>query len=384
MKKNLLLFLVLPLTLMCGACDKDADPTDKNKLDVEITVKEGTNIKNIIYIIGDGMGFNSIKGGELSVNSEFAFTKWAGYQANTNSLNDDGLDVLTTDSAAAGTALATGTLTINGRIGRDKNLKDLETVFDVAKRVNKSVGIVTTDTINGATPAAFSAHSDSRDNSEEIARSQANSELDLLIGNYSGLYETNKSLFEQKNFTYSKNLNTELFSKERLIINNENMSPYYEANSLKDSVQYAVDYLSKNINGFALMVEQAHIDKNSHSNDFNNMTRAAVELNRTIDYLINRFEGQSDTLIVVTADHETGGLKVSPDKNLKNKYTTGDLSFSYEYTSTSHTKTYVPVYLNHDVFNFAYLDDNITCPVIKNIQIARGVKSLLLLDQKND
>ena len=383
MKKNLHLFLVLPLVLVCGACDKDADPTDKNKLDAEITVKEGTNIENIIYIIGDGMGFNSIKGGELSVNSEFAFTKWSGYQANTNSLNDDGLDVLTTDSAAAGTALATGTLTINGRIGRDKNLKDLETVFDVAKRVNKSVGIVTTDTINGATPAAFSAHSDSRDNSEEIARSQANSELDLLIGNYSGLYETNKSLFEQKNFTYSKNLNTELFSKERLIINNENMSPYTETNSLKDSVQYAVDYLSQNAKGFTLMIEQAHIDKGSHSNDFNNMARAAVELNRTVDYLINRFEGQSDTLIVVTADHETGGLKVSPNKDLKNIYSQGNISFSYEYTSTSHTKTYVPVYLNHDVFNFAFLDDNSTCPVIKNIQIARGIKSLLLLDQKN-
>lgn len=377
MKKNLLLFLVLPLALSLGGCDKDADPTNKDKLDVEITVKEGTNIGNIIYIIGDGMGFESIKGGELSTNTEFAFTKWPSYQANTNSLNDKGLDVLTTDSAAAGTALSSGTLTINGRIGRDIEKKDVETVFDVAKRVNKSVGIVTTDTINGATPAAFSAHSDSRDNSEEIIRSQANSELDLLIGNYSNLYDSNKSLFEQNRFAYSKDLNNELLSKERLIINNENMSPYTETNSLKDSVQYAVDYLSKNTNGFALMIEQAHIDKSSHSNDFNNMARAAVELNRTIDYLINRFEGQSDTLIVVTADHETGGLKVSPDKDLKNIYSQGDISFSYEYSSTSHTKTYVPVYLNHDVFNFVYLDDNITCPVIKNMQIARGIKTLL-------
>ena len=108
------------------------------------------------------------------------------------------------------------------------------------------------------------------------------------------------------------------------------------------------------------------------------MAKAAVELNITIDYLINRFEGQNDTLIIVTADHETGGLKVSPDKDLKNIHSEGNISFSYEYTSNSHTKTFVPVYLNKDVFNFTYLDENTICPTIKNIQIARGLKKALI------
>ncbi|MBQ0009291.1 MAG: alkaline phosphatase [Firmicutes bacterium] len=382
MKKNFVLFLVLPISLLCVACGKDAEPTINEKLNADITVKDGTNIKNIIYVIGDGMGFNSIKAGELATNTNFAFTKWAEYQSNTNSLNDKGLDVLITDSAAAGTALASGTLTINGRIGKDKEFMDVETIFDVAKTVNKSVGIVTTDTINGATPAAFSAHANDRDYSEEIVNSQANSEVDLFIGNYSDLYETNKTLFEQKNFTYSKNLNSEILSKERLIINNENMSPYSEANSLRDSVEYAVDYLSKNNNGFTLMIEQAHIDKASHSNDFNNMVRAAVELNKTLDYLIDRFKDQSDTLIVVTADHETGGLKVSPEMDLKNIYLQDDISFAYEYSTNSHTTTHVPVYLNQDIFNFVNLEDNASYTVIKNIQIARGMKNLLLLNKK--
>lgn len=418
MKKSVLL-LFLPFCLVCSSCNEEVvEPTDPEILNGDVNIKENngkseeigtktdndettsqqtdteeeneinsttdvevsseTKIKNIIYVIGDGMGFNAIKGGELYSNSTFEFTKWLTLSANTRSLDSNtGKDTKTTDSAAGGTALATGTLTINGYIGRDKDLKDLETVFDVAKEVNKSVGIVTTDTIGGATPAAFSAHSNSRNNAQEILESQANSELDLLIGKESSTYENKKNLFIEKNFTYSNKLDRELLSKERLLINNKGMTPYTGSNTLKDSTKFAVDYLSQNENGFALMIEQAYIDKNSHSNKFEDMARSVVELNETMDYLINRYKNQNDTLIILTADHETGSLDVSSDTNLENIYSKDGISFSYHYKSDGHTSAYVPVYLNKDIFDFNFIDAKNEYPLIKNIEIAKGIKNLL-------
>ena len=171
MKKRVLL-LFLPFCLVCSSCNEEVvEPTDQEILNGDVNIKENngkseeigtktdndetssqqtdteeendinsttddevsseTKIKNIIYVIGDGMGFNAIKGGELYSNSTFEFTKWLTLSANTRSLDSNtGKDTKTTDSAAGGTALATGTLTINGYIGRDKDLKDLETILN--------------------------------------------------------------------------------------------------------------------------------------------------------------------------------------------------------------------------------------------------------------
>lgn len=335
-----------------------------------------TQIKNIIYVIGDGMGINSLRGGELYSNKHFSFTRWESYLCNTNSLNSLNKPEKTTDSAAGGTALATGTLTYNQYVGLDKDGNELKTVLDVAKEQGKRIGVVTTDKPYGATPGAFSAHSISRNNTEEIMKSQANSSnLDLLIGCYSGTYDTNKNDFINNGFTYSTNLDNNLLKNDRLFINNKDMIPYEGDNSLLDSAKYAVDYLN-NDNGFTLMIEQAHIDKNSHNNDFEMMAKCAVELSATIDYLVDYFKDSDDTLILITADHETGGLSVSKDQKLKNKYESDVSSFYYAYSTTGHTDTYVPLYMNKKVLNLSPLKEN-EPRLIKNTEIAKQLNNLL-------
>ena len=114
-------------------------------------------IKNIILIIGDGMGVEHISAGEIYEGKEYDFTNWKYVSSNTNSTDSLGkMFNITTDSAAGGTALATGSLTVNYKVGKDRKGNDLYTILDYAAAQGKKTGIVTTDYITGATPAAKS------------------------------------------------------------------------------------------------------------------------------------------------------------------------------------------------------------------------------------
>ena len=116
-------------------------------------------IKNIVLIIGDGMGLEHIAAGQLYVGKKFEFTNWQFTNVNTDSISTEGKGPVLTDSAAAGTALATGKLTVNSYVGKNHLGTNLPTILDNATKLNKSTGVVTTDALHGATPAAFSGHS---------------------------------------------------------------------------------------------------------------------------------------------------------------------------------------------------------------------------------
>ena len=111
---------------------------------IELIPDEPEEIKNLIIVIGDGMGPIHITSGEMADGKDYSFTSWESSRCNTDSVNASGTQVLT-DSAASATALATGTLTINGYVGKDPEKKDLTTIMDIAKEMGKSVGVVTTD-----------------------------------------------------------------------------------------------------------------------------------------------------------------------------------------------------------------------------------------------
>lgn len=403
MKKRLLILLPIFLVSLCGCKNKTSRISKIRNLDeYDVYLKyhpeykeskseweknkqalfnedeiAKSKIKNIIYIIGDGMGFGSVKAGELYSNKKFEFANWATFASNTNSLNKKNKAKETTDSAAGGTALATGTLTSNGVVGRDKDQNDLETVLDVAKAKGKSIGVITTDSISGATPAAFSAHAKNRGDTADILLSQANSNVDLLIGAYTSFYNDNISKFEEKGFVCATSLDESIQSESRVFINNKDMTPFDGNNTLKDSTKYAVDYLSKNDNGFALMIEQAHIDKYAHNHDFDNLAKSSIELNNTLCYLIDNFKDRDDTLIVITADHDNGGLRVSENTNLRNKVTVDGRTFSYRFKYQGHSQEYVPVYMNKPVLSFNFLGISDGRYVLKNTEIAKSIKSLI-------
>ena len=299
------------------------------------------DLANVVFFIGDGMGIASVTGGRIwahgangSLNIEQM--PFSGF-AKTFSSSD-----FVTDSAAAATALATGVKTYNGAIGLSDPVLDptgksrsLETLVDVAKRMGKSVGIVSTAKVTHATPASFYAHVPSREQEEEIAEQVITSNVDLLMGGgreaflpqrkdkrnlIEGLKKSGWKYLESKQ--QMRGLKTKLgdrilglFSEDHLAYDLEREEKQADQPSLQEMVDFAVDHLSKNPKGFFLMVEGGRIDHAAHDNNPKNIFGEMHAFDNAIGSVLKR--RQKDTLILVTADHETGGLALNGYKSLE-------------------------------------------------------------------
>ena len=294
-----------------------------------------SNIKNVIYLIGDGMGFNHLEKtkAEKQVSLTMDTFEFKG-ESMTRSFSN-----ATTDSAAGGTALATGVRTGNGMVGvyyLDKNAKYSypKNLTELCMESGKLTGVVTTDYTSGATPSSFSAHDSDRDNTETISDDQLASGIDLIWGMANG-YVT-EDLAKANGYEYVDTYSEMMALKEGsasfgqfsgdlwdLTPSNEN-APILEQMAVK-----AVDLLDDSDEGFFLMIEGAHIDKHSHSNDGEKMTTALVEFDRTIKAMLDYAKADGETLVVITADHETGGITLKGD--------------SYEFTRGGHSSANVPV-----------------------------------------
>lgn len=293
------------------------------------------NIKNVIYLIGDGMGFNHLLKTKAERNTELVMDtfEYTG-SSMTRSITD-----FVTDSAAGGTALATGIRTYNGAIGvylldGDSKYSQPKNLTELCIENGMMTGVITTDETSGATPASFSAHSSDRDNTEDITNDQLTSDIDLIWGAANGV--ATKSAAEANGFTYVTTYDEMMALEEgsrsyaqftnslwTLEQSDEN-TPNLEQMAVK-----AVDLLDDSDEGFFLMIEGAHIDKHSHSNEDENMTEALLEFDRTIEAMLEYAKEDGETLIVITADHETGGI------TLKNG--------EYTFTRTGHSDANVPV-----------------------------------------
>jgi len=264
-----------------------------------------SKIKNVIYMIGDGMGENHIVSGSI----------YKGEMLNMQTINDkcyvttSSLQTVT-DSAAAATALATGYKTINETIGKDKEGKNLENLIEYSNFKGLKTGIVCTQILNHATPAAFSVHSQYRYNYDEIAISQIESSVDLLLGGGRKYFELNKSLINEKCKWINKLSELEGVSKNERVIGtlaNTSMSQERERISLSQMTKTAINRL-ENENGFFLMIEGSDIDTYSHEADIENMITELIDFDDAVKIAIEYVDKHPDTLLIVTADHETGGL----------------------------------------------------------------------------
>ena len=253
---------------------------------------------NIILVIGDGMGFNSLEYGEDMFESgkyilvedtimydQYKVADRLPYKATSHTRSADVEPV--TDSAAGGTALATGYKTYNGMIGLDVNYQPIKNLSELAKEKGKMAAVLTTDEKTGATPSAFSAHSASRDDSREISKTQEESPVDILIGSIRNPYGIISSTLEK---------------------------------------------LDKAENGFFMMYEEAHIDKSNHSNSSESLYKAYTRLNTALRMFSEYVMYNPDTVLILTADHETGGI------------TWDEEASSYKYTTGNHTGVCVPFY----------------------------------------
>jgi len=329
MRKIFSLFaLIICLSFSLFACS----PTN-------IDVVYPDTIKNVIVVIGDGMGFNHIANAKTYFDdSVFAFDDYFTCPVTTHSLNSK-----VTDSAAAASALATGNKVYNRNISKF-NGKNLKNLMEIAIENNKKTGIITSDNLYGATPACYSSHANHRNDRDDIISGQANSKIDVLIGamDSEDTYAKYQTQFQVNNYKYVTSeeelLNTP--SNQKIIANlNGLRSPYNTSitgqGAFNNIVQYILNYLD-NENGFCLMIENAYIDKCSHSNDLYGALCEVKLLSDIVNTILNFCSNRNDTALIVTADHETGGLRYTSDKNKINNSL---------YAKSGHTSANVPLYL---------------------------------------
>ena len=297
--------------------------------------------ENYILLIGDGMGFNHTKlfdvfsAKELGMYSD-GEEEFYGYmfpymgKAHTNSLSG------TTDSAASGTALATGFKTFNTYVGKDGQMNNVPTLVEIAIALDMATAVISTETPLGATPAAFTSHVDSRlDVVDILVHQQALQNMygTMILGEYGANYD-------------------EAFIKERV---------EYELHSVLNA-------LIQNENGFFLMYEEAYFDKHSHLNELQNTFCAALRFNQIIGSVMEFVFYHPETLVIITADHETGGVTQNSDG-------------SYYYTIDNHTAADVPIFaygMGAEVFDGATIE-NIQIP--KTIAAMWGIKLLGYQDE---
>ena len=227
-----------------------------------------------------------------------------------------------TDSAAAATALSTGNKTTNSRVGRDADGNDLQSLTELAISKGMATAVMSTDQMIGATPAGFSAHADDRDDSKSILAGQTKLMTESGTKIVCGLHATKE---------------------------------------YQTDISQTLEELDQNENGFFLMYEEGHIDKFSHSNSIEDTFACVIRFNQAIGLFMEYAFYHPDTFVLITADHETGGLMVK-DGALK-------------YTTESHTGTDVPVYAygaGAEAFQ-NFNDENTQIP--KNIAAMWGVQN---------
>ena len=343
-------------------------------------VIEQNEIKNIILIIGDGMGLDHVAAGQLASGEQYQFTSWQSAVCNTDSVNSSGKGGVLTDSAASATALATGTLTLNGYLGKDHRKKDLKTILDYAKESGKAVGIVTTDNIYGATPSGFSAHSADRNDSKLITKTQLKSDVDLFLGLRSDdVYDDFLSDFGKVGYYYS-NFIVDMeyaLTQEKVFMAVDIEVSGTDGISLSDAAAFAIDFLEEDEDGYVLIIEQAYIDKCSHNNDFAGMIKRMDSLADTVDTVIDWIGDRNDTAVLVTADHETGGLAVSSSPVLSGEYQGEDRTVYYTWGTGNHTDSNVGLFVYGFSPDFSDLEWYGSEYMIKNTEVFTLMMGLL-------
>lgn len=323
--------------------------------------------KKTVLFIGDGMGENHIKVSSTYFDKEMYMTSLSLHgKVSTFSNNMLG----PTDSAAAASALATGKKYDNGEVSRHAG-KDIQTISEYAKSIGLGVGVVTTDSLYGATPASFSSHASDRGDKDDIIQGQLNSNIDLFLGAGLTKYNEFQIQFENKGYTYVSEYSALAETSQKVfgvfdsVVSKDgtNATPTLEMLST-----YAISYMEQNFeNGYFLMIEGAHIDKRSHSNKIFEMMDYLNSFDESIKVVSNKLAGQTGTAVIVTADHETGGLNYSGQSKDKIR--------NSMYSTSGHTAKDVPYYIS---INTDEIDvSKVIKSKIDNTDIFRLTKALI-------
>lgn len=335
-------FLLAFALASCAVPESNPSPTD--------TLRPVKNPKNVILLIGDGMGLTQISAGLFMNNNTLQLERMPVVGLHKPYASND----LVTDSAAGATAFACGIKTYNGAIGVDPDTVAVGTILEEAESKGLATGLIATSTIVHATPASFIAHVKERQMYEAIAADFLNTEIDIFIGG-------GKKFFDRRE-SDDRNLYEELRQKGYVVSDyfTENLKPkkvdftknfaYFTADESPLPVRQGRDYLQPaselaarfldahdtDNKGFFLMIEGSQIDWGGHANDSDYIVTEMIDFDRTIGAILNWAEEDGETLVIVTADHETGGYAINPGSKM------GRIEPAF--TSDYHTASLIPVF----------------------------------------
>ena len=340
----------MSLTILILACNYEGrPPISKEKLDLK-----AKQPLNIILLIGDGMGLSQISSSFYfnDKSPSFARFKTIGF------INVIAANSKITDSAAGATSFACGIKTFNGAIGVDMSKKPVKNIVELLSKENYQTGLIATSSITHATPAAFYAHVVSRDWEEEIAAQMASSSIDFFAGGGLKFFQNRKDgknlldLLENNGFAIHTDTIDQKIDRSRrhaFLLGQEEMLKMIEGrgNFLEKSTQKALSYFETNSAPFFLMAEGSQIDWGGHDNDANYLITELLDFDKMVGYVLDYAEKEGNTLVIVTADHETGGFTLSGKVTGQNSE--GEDEHNYNvivptFSTTGHSAALIPVF----------------------------------------
>ena len=335
-------------------------------------------VKNIILLIGDGMGLSQVSASQFYNKKTSNFERFPVIGLTKTSSTSD----LITDSAAAATAFASGIKTYNGALGVNTDTLAVKTIVEEISKIGISTGIISTSSIVHATPAAFYTHTKKRSMYEDIASQLVSSDIDFFAGggiNYFNDRKDKRNLIlelEKKGFSINteslpKNTKPVLNKKQGYLLAPNGMPKMLDGRGefLTNATKLAIESLSSNEEGFFLMIEGAQIDWGGHDNDADYLISELIDFDNTIGVALDFAKLNGETLVIVTADHETGGFTLAQDNGNYNK-------IKPVFSTGGHSATMVPVFAkgpNAENFGGIYED----------IAIYNKMKSLFFENNNN-
>ena len=301
------------------------------------------NPKNVIFLIGDGMGIGQLYAGMVANGNKLNLERctYSGF-SKTYSANN-----FTTDSGAGATALACGVKTNNGMIGMNSDSVAVQSILELASQNKLATAIVVACAVTHATPASFIAHQVNRNMYEEIASDYLKTDIDVFIGGGRKYFEDRTdgrdltAELKEKNYQIAYKLDdVESIKSGKLVgllYDDQNPNMPERGNMLPKATEAAIDILHNNTKGFFLLVEGSQIDWAGHDNNSPQVIREMLDFDETIGKALDFAKKDGNTLVIITADHETGGMVI-----LDGKF--GSDQLKTVFTTKGHSGVPVPVF----------------------------------------
>ena len=313
--------------------------------------------KNVILLIGDGMGLSQVSSAFYFKDSSPNFARFNSIGLiNTSSSRED-----ITDSAAGATAFASGIKTYNGAIGVADDSTEVKNLVEIVSQHHIKTGVISTSSIQHATPASFYAHVINRGLYEDIAADMVNSDIDFFAGggtNFFNKRNDGKNLLDElktKGFgldTTALGVFSEIKQQSKMayLLANNHMDPAAKGRGdfLPKATELGIRFLNKDADNsnFFIMIEGSQIDWGGHSNDADYLISELIDFDDAIGKALDFAEKDGNTLVIVTADHETGGftLSSSPKKTEDGNSYSDYNEITGTFSTNGHSATLIPVF----------------------------------------